>query len=219
MGEQFGASRRIVDRESDYHRRRLNRNLSPPRVDPFAANTKGKAKGKGGHGTAAGGEGRSYADSLKDARLERERFNTLRNIEEKRKREEEEARQPGRAADNFTGAGGAPTSANAVAIGGDREAAGASGGARDGGRGRGGGRAGRRERSRSPPNKQQQEYTWGKPEDNADDAAKDADQPPPETANFGLSGKLAEEANTVHGVQVSALSLLSPLSLSFAQRH
>jgi hypothetical protein len=33
---QFGGSKRITDRESDYSRRRLNRALSPSRNDAFA---------------------------------------------------------------------------------------------------------------------------------------------------------------------------------------
>lgn len=33
---QFGGSKRVTDRESDYSKRRLNRTLSPSRNDAFA---------------------------------------------------------------------------------------------------------------------------------------------------------------------------------------
>lgn len=37
INKAFGKRERIIDRENDYRRRRLNRKLSPPRHDPFAA--------------------------------------------------------------------------------------------------------------------------------------------------------------------------------------
>eukprot|EP00889_Picochlorum_renovo_P001752 jgi/Picre1/28782/NNA_004179.t1 len=74
---QFGPSRKVVDLESDYSKRRLNRALSPTRKDAFSS--------------APGEEGaRSYADIMRENQLALERENTMRNIEMK-KREEEEA--------------------------------------------------------------------------------------------------------------------------------
>ncbi|KAF9986669.1 Splicing factor 3B subunit 1 [Modicella reniformis] len=67
-------SKRIVDREDDYSKRRFNRVLSPSRQDPFA-------KGN----DAAGSEARSYAEVLKEAELEREQQRVLQKIAEKKK--------------------------------------------------------------------------------------------------------------------------------------
>ena len=64
FSDQLGKSRRIVDRESEYQKRRLNRTLSPPRVDPFALAQGGKAPPS---------HLRTYGDAVKDANLERER--------------------------------------------------------------------------------------------------------------------------------------------------
>ena len=61
-GDPLVGSRRIIDRETDYQRRRLNRTLSPPRIDPFAT-------GAGGGGWGAGL--RSYGDALREAEAER----------------------------------------------------------------------------------------------------------------------------------------------------
>ncbi|KDD76095.1 hypothetical protein H632_c359p3, partial [Helicosporidium sp. ATCC 50920] len=72
----FGGSRRIVDRESDYSKRRLQRQLSPSRGDAFAGGS---------------GAGRSYGDALREAQLAREQDNTLRNIEAKQREEEQAA--------------------------------------------------------------------------------------------------------------------------------
>jgi splicing factor 3B subunit 1 len=77
----LGPSRRIVDREDDYRRRRLNRALSPERADAFASGS-----------AAADGRARGYADVMKEAQLARERENTLANIARKQ-REEAEALQ------------------------------------------------------------------------------------------------------------------------------
>ncbi|CAG8788220.1 38826_t:CDS:10, partial [Gigaspora margarita] len=53
-------SRRLIDRQSEYHLRRLNRTISPDRNDPFAEGEDGK------------GDARSYADVMREAELERE---------------------------------------------------------------------------------------------------------------------------------------------------
>jgi hypothetical protein len=76
----FGRPKRIVDREDDYRKRRLNRVLSPARNDAFAMGDK-----------TPDARVRTYGDVLKEQQLARERENTLRNIEEKKKLEAEQA--------------------------------------------------------------------------------------------------------------------------------
>ncbi|ACO61711.1 predicted protein [Micromonas commoda] len=63
--EQFGASKRIVDRESDYSKRRLNRSVA--------------------------GDASTYAERVKEAQLEREKDNTMKQIAQKRREEAERA--------------------------------------------------------------------------------------------------------------------------------
>ena len=58
VAERFGGSRRVVDRESDYSKRRFNRTLSPTRDE----------------GTT------TYAERVREAQLDRERDNTTRQI-------------------------------------------------------------------------------------------------------------------------------------------
>ncbi|KAF9357370.1 Splicing factor 3B subunit 1 [Mortierella sp. NVP85] len=67
-------SRRIIDREDDYNKRRLNRVLSPSRQDPFAKDN-----------DAAGTEARSYTDVMKEAAFQREEQRVLQKIAEKKK--------------------------------------------------------------------------------------------------------------------------------------
>ena len=76
--EQFGGSRKIVDRESDYSKRRFNRTLSPTRADPT---------GKGGDARDVS----TYADRMREAQLDRERDNTMRQIAQKQREEAEKA--------------------------------------------------------------------------------------------------------------------------------
>ncbi|KEH36451.1 splicing factor 3B subunit 1 [Medicago truncatula] len=71
-------SRRIIDREDDYRRRRLNQILSPDRHDAFAAGEKTPDPSV-----------RSYADIMRDEALKREREETIRLISKKKKEEEE----------------------------------------------------------------------------------------------------------------------------------
>ena len=73
---QFGPSRKVVDLESEYSKRRLNRALSPSRKDALSS-------GSGEEGT------RSYADIMRENQLALERENTMRNIEMKKREEEE----------------------------------------------------------------------------------------------------------------------------------
>ena len=71
---------KIVDREDDYRRRRLNRIISPTRNDAFAMGDK-----------TPDASVRTYADVMREQQLARERDNTLKNIADKRREEEEEA--------------------------------------------------------------------------------------------------------------------------------
>ncbi|XJO78124.1 hypothetical protein BDV3_002615 [Batrachochytrium dendrobatidis] len=83
-------SRRIIDREDKYRAQRLNRQLSPERVDAFAATSKTAptsiADTSNGSGT---GSSRSYVEVMRDNELDREREQTLRKIHEKQKEESE----------------------------------------------------------------------------------------------------------------------------------
>eukprot|EP00887_Chlorella_sp_A99_P006158 scaffold22.g6158.t1 len=79
-GGSFMQSRRIVDRESEYSKRRLDRIISPDRNDAFQMGDK-----------TPDARVRTYADVMREAQLARERDNTMRNIAEKKRREEEEA--------------------------------------------------------------------------------------------------------------------------------
>lgn len=79
QGDGFKRPNKIIDREDDYRRRRLERMISPARNDAFAMGDK-----------TPGAEVRTYGDILKATQLARERENTLKNIADKKKREEEE---------------------------------------------------------------------------------------------------------------------------------
>ena len=70
VAERFGGSRRVVDRESDYSKRRFNRTLSPTRDE----------------GTT------TYAERVREAQLDRERDNTMRQIAQKQREEAERRR-------------------------------------------------------------------------------------------------------------------------------
>ncbi|KND02673.1 splicing factor 3B subunit 1 [Spizellomyces punctatus DAOM BR117] len=78
--ENFRPSRRIADRESEYHARRLNRQLSPERIDAFS-------------GQPANSEARSYAEVMREAELDREQAQLQRKIQEKKKEEEENMKE------------------------------------------------------------------------------------------------------------------------------
>lgn len=68
-------SNRIADRETDYQKRRFDRALTPSRADPFAADGKDGAPGKGD----------GYRDIMERRELEREEERVQRAIEQKRK--------------------------------------------------------------------------------------------------------------------------------------
>lgn len=77
-------SRRIADREDEYHARRFNRIISPERVDAFA---------EGGTGKVV--EQRSYSDIMREAELEREQQRTLQKIAEMKKEAEKRSKEGG----------------------------------------------------------------------------------------------------------------------------
>ncbi|XP_004485595.1 uncharacterized protein [Cicer arietinum] len=77
----FRKPQRIIDREDDYRRRRLNQILSPDRNDPFTAGEKTPDPSV-----------RTYADVMREEALKREKEETLRAISKKKKEEEEAAK-------------------------------------------------------------------------------------------------------------------------------
>lgn len=74
----FKKPQRIIDREDDYRKRRLNRVISPERHDAFAAGEKTPDPSV-----------RTYADVMREEALKREKEETLKRIA--KKKEEEEA--------------------------------------------------------------------------------------------------------------------------------
>lgn len=68
--EPAGGRRRIIDRENDYKRRRLNRQLSPQRNDPIAMGDQTPDQ-----------KTRTYAEVMREQQLEREREATVRNLQ------------------------------------------------------------------------------------------------------------------------------------------
>ncbi|KAJ3103763.1 Splicing factor 3B subunit 1 [Phlyctochytrium planicorne] len=81
-------SRRIIDREDDYRKQRLQRQLSPERVDAFSAGGPGVEK--------EGGSARSYREVMKEAELDREYDKTMKKVKEKQeelRREAQDARE------------------------------------------------------------------------------------------------------------------------------
>ncbi|CAL5222736.1 g5143 [Coccomyxa viridis] len=71
---------RITDREDDYRKRRLARMISPTRNDAFAMGDQ-----------TPDASVRTYADVMREQALARERDNTMQNIRDKQRREEEDA--------------------------------------------------------------------------------------------------------------------------------
>lgn len=78
----FKKPSRIIDREDDYRRRRLNRVISPDRHDAFAAGDKTPDVSV-----------RTYADVMREEALKREKEELLRKIADKKKEEEERKAQ------------------------------------------------------------------------------------------------------------------------------
>ncbi|TPX44560.1 hypothetical protein SeLEV6574_g04424 [Synchytrium endobioticum] len=74
----ISTSRRIVDREDDYRKRRLQRQLSPERVDAFADGPASK-------------DARTYGDVIKEAELDRDEAEIRRNIARKEQEAKEHA--------------------------------------------------------------------------------------------------------------------------------
>ncbi|GJS54929.1 splicing factor 3B subunit 1 [Tanacetum coccineum] len=82
----FNKSKRIIDREDDYRRRRLNQVISPERHDAFASGDKTSKP-----------ETRGYAEIMREAALKREKEETLKVIA-RRMNEEEENKAAGKPA-------------------------------------------------------------------------------------------------------------------------
>ncbi|KAJ3213835.1 Splicing factor 3B subunit 1 [Dinochytrium kinnereticum] len=72
-------SRRIIDREDDYRKQRLQRQLSPDRVDAFAGDKPANA--------------RSYNEVMKEAELDREYDKTMKKVKEKQEELRKEAKE------------------------------------------------------------------------------------------------------------------------------
>ncbi|OVA13817.1 Splicing factor 3B subunit 1 [Macleaya cordata] len=77
----FKKPSKIIDREDDYRRRRLNRMISPDRNDAFAMGDK-----------TPDASVRTYADVMKEEALKKEREDTMREIAKKKKEEEEKGK-------------------------------------------------------------------------------------------------------------------------------
>ncbi|KAK7332046.1 hypothetical protein VNO80_28793 [Phaseolus coccineus] len=77
----FRKPQRIIDREDDYRRRRLNQIISPERHDPFSAGEKTPDPSV-----------RTYSDVMREEALKREKEETLKAISKKKKEEEEAAK-------------------------------------------------------------------------------------------------------------------------------
>lgn len=80
----FGKPQRIVDREDDYRKRRLNRIISPARNDAYAMGDKTPAA-----------DVMTYADIMKQQQLQRDTDNTLKNIADKQKEMQAQAEAAG----------------------------------------------------------------------------------------------------------------------------
>nr|GMD46469.1 splicing factor 3B subunit 1 [Ipomoea batatas] len=71
----FNKPSKIIDREDDYRRRRLNRVISPERNDPFLDKTPGP-------------DVRTYADVMREEALKRQKEDLMKEIAKKKKEEE-----------------------------------------------------------------------------------------------------------------------------------
>lgn len=80
--DTMGRAGKIIDRETDYQRRRLLRGMTPARADPYAM----------GDQTPDAAVS-TYADTLRRAQLSREADNTYRNIQMKQRDAAEEGKE------------------------------------------------------------------------------------------------------------------------------
>jgi len=83
---QHNKGRVIAEREDEYHARRMNRIISPPRADPFAMDASGDGENK---------NVRSYKDAMRETQLGRDEAAIKRNIEKKLKEEAEQKKKDG----------------------------------------------------------------------------------------------------------------------------
>lgn len=74
----FTKPKSITDREDDYKKRRLGRRLSPERNDPFLMGDK-----------TPDARVRTYADVMREQMLQREQANTIQNIIDKQKAQQD----------------------------------------------------------------------------------------------------------------------------------
>ncbi|KAK9760789.1 U2 snRNP component prp10 [Basidiobolus ranarum] len=79
--ENRNGSKKIVDREDEYHARRFNRALSPERVDAFSKEANQNS------------EARTYAEAMKQVELEKEEQRVRRKIAEKAKEAEQNGQE------------------------------------------------------------------------------------------------------------------------------
>ncbi|KAM0903541.1 hypothetical protein ACQ4PT_018591 [Festuca glaucescens] len=75
-------SQRIIDREDDYRRRRLDRIISPQRHDHFAAAE-----------ATPDPSARTYGDAMRESKVQQEKEHLLREIAKKKREEEERAKE------------------------------------------------------------------------------------------------------------------------------
>ncbi|KAL1336225.1 hypothetical protein HN51_030621 [Arachis hypogaea] len=80
-GLGFRKPQKIIDREGEYHQRRLKQFISPERHDPFSAGEKTPDPSV-----------RTYADVMREQALKREKEETLKAIAKKKKEEDEAAK-------------------------------------------------------------------------------------------------------------------------------
>ncbi|KAJ4897290.1 hypothetical protein Rs2_24084 [Raphanus sativus] len=103
-GGGFKPRQTIAEREGEYRNRRLNRVLSPDRVDPFAMGEKTPDPSV-----------RTYSDHMRETAVQREREETLRLVAKKKKEAEEEASKKRKKCDHNEGDGGGAKKAKASA--------------------------------------------------------------------------------------------------------
>lgn len=80
--QHFTMPRKVIERETDYQKRKYGRRLSPERQDAYAM---------GDHTPDA--NVRSYADTMKEQMLDMERENTMRNIASKKREDSRDSKR------------------------------------------------------------------------------------------------------------------------------
>jgi hypothetical protein len=94
---------RVSDRDDEYHARRLDRVISPVRADPFA------------EGAAVDPKARTYSEIMREQRLDQEKAEVLKQLEEQKKQElEEKLKAAKRKAEEATQAASASASSSSA---------------------------------------------------------------------------------------------------------